>query len=227
MTADAEQVLPLFPLGTVLFPGLVLPLRIFEERYRELIRTLLDRPPAERIFAVMAIRRGWEVAQSTQEIDLYDIGCTAQIRDVTEQPDGSYDIVTVGRRRYAIKEMVDAPTPYAQAAVTFLPERPGPEGAAEALGPRVLAAFRSYLRAYRNAPAGPEQLPDDPLLLSHLVAATASLTLADRQDLLAAPDTATRLRAELRLLQRETALVSRIRAVPASLAELKVRPGPN
>lgn len=226
MTADG-QVLPLFPLGTVLFPGLVLPLRIFEERYRELVRTLLDRSPAERIFGVMAIRRGWEVAQSSQEIDLYEVGCTAQIRDVTEHPDGTYDIVTVGRRRYAIQKMVDTPTPYMQAAVTFLPERPGPDGLAEALGPRVLAAFRAYLRAYRSAPAGQEQLPDDPLVLSHLVAATASFALADRQALLAAPDTATRLRAELRLLQRETALVTRIRAVPASLADLTPRPGLN
>ena len=54
--------LPLFPLGTVLFPGLVLPLHIFEERYRELVRTLLERPePTDRTFGVVAIRRGWEV----------------------------------------------------------------------------------------------------------------------------------------------------------------------
>jgi Lon protease-like protein len=251
---DAERtVLPLFPLGTVLFPGLVLPLHIFEERYRELVRTLRRRPDAERVFGVVAIRHGWlggegghgirhgrlggeggpgiphgwEVAHSTEEIDLYDVGCTAQIRDVTEHPDGTYDIVTVGRRRFAIHEMVDGPTPYAQATVTFPPERPGPPGVAEALGPRVLAAFRAYLRAYRTGAAGQEQLPEDPLVLSHLVAATASLSLAERQELLAAPDTATRLRDELRLLQREIALVARVRAVPAGPADLTVRPAPN
>ena len=235
--SDAERVLPLFPLGTVLFPGLVLPLHIFEERYRELVRTLLARPADERVFGVVAIRRGWEVAQpaalrsattsQADGLDLYDIGCTAEIRDVTEHPDGTYDLVTVGRRRFAIRELIEAPTPYVQAAVTFLPEQPGPAGAAEALGPRVLAAFRAYLRAYRSGAAGQEQLPEDPQVLSHLVAATAALTLAERQALLASPDTATRLRDALRLLQRETALVSKVRAVPASLVDLAVRPGPN
>jgi uncharacterized protein len=228
MTEAERVVLPIFPLGTVLFPGLVLPLHIFEERYRELIRTLMDHAePERRAFGVIAIRRGWEAAQPTSDVDLYEVGCTAQIRDVTEHPDGTYDIVTVGRRRYEITELIDASTPYAQARVTFLPEQRGPEGAAEALGPRVLAAFRAYLRAYRSAPAGQEQLPDDPVVLSHLVAATASLSVADRQALLAAPDTATRLRDELRLLHRETALFARVKAVPASLSDLAALPGQN
>jgi len=227
MTGAERVVLPIFPLGTVLFPGLVLPLHIFEERYRDLVRTLVRRPEPERIFGVVAIRRGWEVAQATGEIELYDVGCTAEIRDVAEHPDGTYDIVTVGRRRFAISEQLSAPTPYAQAAVTYLPEQPGPEGAADALGPRVLAAFRTYLRAYRDGGAGEEQLPEDPLVLSHLVAATASLSVPDRQALLAAPDTATRLHDELRLLHREIALFARVRAVPASLSDLTARPGQN
>jgi Lon protease-like protein len=228
---DVERsVLPLFPLGMVLFPGLVLPLHIFEERYRVLVRTLVERPdPAERTFGVVAIRRGWEVGQpAVDDPELYDIGCTAEIRDVTKHPDGTYDIVTVGRRRYAIAELVDGgQTPYTQASVTYLPEQPGPDGDADALGPRVLAAFRTYLRALRNGQAEEEQLPEDPLVLSHLVAATASLTIADRQALLAAADTATRLREELRLLNRETRLFARVRAVPAALADLTVRPGQN
>ncbi len=232
---DAERtVLPLFPLGTVLFPGLVLPLHIFEERYRTLVRTLQQRPdPAERTFGVVAIRRGWEVAQAAavtgvaDPVDMYDVGCTAEVRDVTEHPDGTYDIVTVGRRRYAIAEVLAGPEPYTQASVTFLPEQPGPAGDADALGPRVLAAFRAYLRTFRHGRADEEQLPDDPLVLSHLVAATASLDIADRQALLAATDTATRLREELRLLHRETRLLSRVRAVPATLGDLTARPGQN
>jgi hypothetical protein len=236
VTEAERTVLPLFPLGTVLFPGLVLPLRVFEERYRELVRTLMQRPdPADRTFGVVAIRQGWEVAQATTEVDLYDVGCTAEIREVTEHSDGTYDIVTVGRSRYAIAELVAASTPYAQAAVTLLPEMPGADGEADALGPRVLAAFRAYLRAFRAGAdpltgagaADEEQLPEDTLVLSHLVAATASLRLADRQALLAAPDTATRLRDELRLLRHETSLITRIRAVPANLSDLPIRPGPN
>jgi Lon protease-like protein len=219
--------LPLFPLGTVLFPGLVLPLHIFEERYRELIRTLLRRSePNERAFGVVAIRRGWEVEHSSDTVSLYDVGCTAEIREVTEHPDGTFDIVTVGRRRYSITEMLPTGTPYLRAQVSYLPEQPGPAGDADQLGPRVIAAFRAYLRAVR-LDASDEQLPDDPQVLSHLVAATASLSLADRQTLLATPDTATRLRKELVLLHREIGLLSQVRAVPVSLSDLQVRPGPN
>jgi Lon protease-like protein len=217
----------LFPLGTVLFPGLVLPLHIFEERYRALIRTLLENPePGERVFGVVAIRRGWEVEVGSDAVSLYDVGCTAELREVTEHPDGTFDIVTVGRRRYTITEVLPAGTPYLQAEVDYLPEQPGPDGDADQLGPRVIAAFRAYLRVLRHTPAD-EQLPDDPQVLSLLVAATASLSLADRQALLATPDTATRLRKELVLLHREIGLLAEVRAVPVSLSDLPVRPGPN
>jgi Lon protease-like protein len=235
--------LPLFPLGAVLFPGLVLPLHVFEDRYRALVRALLREPePARRVFGVVAIRRGSEVGQ--EQVDLYDVGCTAHLRTVAERADGTFAISAVGRQRYAIEEILPSRTPYLQASVRLLPEQLGPDGMADALGPRVLAALRAYLRATRQGPERgaaareaswrdasgrqpEEQLPDDPLLLSHLVAATVSLDLADRQALLAAPDVATRLRDELRLLQRETALLTKVRAVPASLSDLKPRPGPN
>lgn len=226
--------LALFPLGTVLFPGLVLPLRIFEERYRALIRALLARSEAaDRSFGVVAIRRGWEVEDRSSTVALYDVGCTAEIREVTENDDGTFDLVTVGRRRYSITEVLPSATPYLQAQVTYLPEQPGRAGDADQLGPRVIAAFRAYLRAVRPDAAdgrgggGNEQLPDDPQVLSHLVAATASLSLAERQTLLATPDTATRLRKELVLLHREIGLLSEVRAVPVSLSDLPVRPGPN
>jgi hypothetical protein len=64
-------------------------------------------------------------------------------------------------------------------------------------------------------------------VLSHLVAATANLTIAERQSLLATEDTPTRLRKELVLLYREVGLLSQVRAVPVTVADLPVRPGPN
>ena len=70
--------MPLFPLGTVLFPGLVLPLHIFEERYRQLVRDLLDKPEP-REFGVIAIRHGRETGIDGVS-DLYEVGCTAQVR---------------------------------------------------------------------------------------------------------------------------------------------------
>jgi Lon protease-like protein len=228
--AEPDRVaLPLFPLGTVLFPGLVMPLHVFEERYRSLIRYIMELPDGTpREFGVVAIQRGWEVDANTQSVTLYDIGCTAEVREITEHPDGRFDIVTVGRRRFEIAQMMPVQTPYLQASVRYLPEAAGGDGEADMLGPRVLAAFRAYLKLIRTDAADlAEQLPDDPQVLSHLVAATASLTVADRQQLLATPDTASRLRAELTLLHREIGLLRQVRAVPVALSELPVKPGPN
>jgi Lon protease-like protein len=231
--------LPVFPLGTVLFPGLVLPLHIFEERYRELVRHLTGLPDdAPREFGVVAIRSGWEVQQPTSGSadpilngtpSLYDVGCTAELRQVTELPDGGFDLVTVGRRRFRLGEVDERSTPYLTAEVEWLPEPAGQEEVADLLAPRVLAVFRQYLGLIRADPEATisEQLPDDPTVISHLVAATAALTVADRQRLLATPDTAARLRAELRLLSREAALLRQVRAVPVPLSELAVPASPN
>ncbi|MEV4540998.1 LON peptidase substrate-binding domain-containing protein [Micromonospora echinaurantiaca] len=230
--------LPVFPLGTVLFPGLVLPLHIFEERYRALVRHLVGLPAgAPREFGVVAIRKGWEVAPTGPDgrptpgggdVTLHDIGCTAELRQVTELDDGGFDIVTVGKRRFRIADVDARSAPYLTAEVEWLPEPGGPDETAELLAARVIAVFRQYLGLVRADPEEiSEQLPEDPTVLSHLVAATAALTVADRQRLLAIDDTAARLRAELRLLNREAALLRQVRAVPVPLAELASPPTPN
>jgi Lon protease-like protein len=205
-----------------------MPLHIFEERYRALVRDLVARPEGERReFGVVAIRRGWEVDIGTGGVSLFDVGCTAELRDVTEHPDGRFDIVTVGRTRFEITRMLPEETPYLQAEVRPLAE-PDPPGDTELLGPQVLATFQAYLRLIRaDAASIGEQLPDDAAVLSYVVAATAALTVAQRQELLAIPDTADRLRAELGMLRQEVGLLSEVRAVPASLADLNSRPGLN
>ncbi|MEV2241346.1 LON peptidase substrate-binding domain-containing protein [Micromonospora sp. NPDC049891] len=225
--------LPVFPLATVLFPGLVLPLHIFEERYRALIRHLVALPEgAPREFGVVAIRSGWEVASGAgqrvsggAEVTLHEVGCTAELRQVTELDDGGFDIVTVGRRRFRVGEVDRDSAPYLTADVQWLPEPDGPDETADLLAARVIAVFRQYLGLIRDE-AGQltEQLPEDPTVLSHLVAATAALTVADRQRLLAIDGTAARLRAELHLLNREAALLRQVRAVPVPLAELAAPP---
>ncbi|SCF41682.1 LON peptidase substrate-binding domain-containing protein [Micromonospora mirobrigensis] len=222
--------LPVFPLATVLFPGLVLPLHIFEERYRALVRHLMALPDGTpREFGVVAIRAGWEVAPGGGEVTLHEVGCTAELRQVTELADGGFDIVTVGRRRFRIGDVDRDSAPYLTAAVDWLPEPAGPDEAADLLAARVISVFRQYLGLIRPDPEEiSEQLPEDPTVLSHLVAATAALTVDDRQRLLAVDDTAARLRAELRLLNRETALLRQVRAVPVPLAELaSPPPAPN
>jgi Uncharacterized protein, similar to the N-terminal domain of Lon protease len=86
------EMLPLFPLGAVLYPGMLLPLHIFEERYRQLVGDLLDGAEPRR-FGVIAIRKGRETGIDGVR-SLYEIGCTATVRRVERHEDGRFDIVT-------------------------------------------------------------------------------------------------------------------------------------
>ena len=231
--------LPIFPLGTVLFPGLVLPLHIFEERYRSLVRELVASPedgPHE--FGVVTLRHGAEAPSPAADDDpapepapvrsedLYPVGCTAELRQVTELPDGRFDIMTVGRRRFSIVDVRQGAEPYLTARVEWLPDESADQIAAQ-LAPRALAAFRTYLDLLRPDSEVLDAVPGDPTVLSHLIAATAQLTTDERQLLLAAPDTASRLRAELKLLNREAGLLARVRAVPVPLSDLARPASPN
>ena len=233
-------IIPVFPLGTVLFPGLVLPLHIFEERYRTLVRDLVastEDEPHE--FGVVTLRYGWEVAAPDGDAErpddeapmtleqLYAVGCTAELRQVTELPDGRFDIVTVGRRRFRVLAIAADTQPYVTAEVEWLPDEESGDSMSTALAPRVLRAFRTYLDLLRPDSEVLDQVPDDPTVLSHLVAATAQLTTEERQELLAATDTATRLRTELRLLNREAGLLAKVRAVPVPLSDLARPVSPN
>jgi uncharacterized protein len=207
--------IPLFPLGTVLYPGLMLPLHIFEDRYRLLIRELVAAPEgAPRYFGVIAIRVGREVgAQGVTA--LHDIGCTAELRQVEAYDDGRFDIVTTGTTRFQLRALDDS-LPYLQGEVDFLDEVGG--SAAEVLVPgvvRLLGAYRDALLAAQGMTGDLPDLPSDPVVLSYLVAAAIVLDLSDKQRLLSAPDAATRLGLELIMLRREAAIVRRLPSLPA------------
>ncbi len=207
--------LPLFPLGTVLFPGLVLPLHVFEQRYRDLVQDLLALPEPERQFGVVAIRQGREVGADGVTA-LHEVGCTAALRTAQEHPDGTYDVVTVGAGLFHLDGLVHDRS-YLVGDVTFRPDALGDADEAAVLAGSVRVGFAAYVAALSAAGAGVAELPElpeDPLVLGHLVAATALLDLDERQALLAAPDGVARLRADLRMLRREVVIVRRIRAVP-------------
>ncbi|WP_409333212.1 LON peptidase substrate-binding domain-containing protein [Trujillonella humicola] len=128
------QVIPLFPLGTPLFPGVVLPLHVFEPRYRRLMRDLLVQRAEQRapgFFGVVAIRQGWEVEQVAPAEALYDIGCTARLQSVRPLSDGGFAIVTVGGDRFRLLDVLVADDPpYLQAEVEWLAEEEAAEEAA-------------------------------------------------------------------------------------------------
>lgn len=114
-----SETLPLFPLSAVLFPGMRLPLHIFEERYRTLVADLLAMPEPRR-FGVIAIRKGREVGADAVT-SLHEIGCIAQLRQVTPDADGKYDLQTVGTDRFRLLR-IERPgkTPYFRAEIEIL-----------------------------------------------------------------------------------------------------------
>jgi Lon protease-like protein len=213
----------LFPLGTVLYPGLLLPLHIFEERYRQLVADLTGGRTGEQpeedtpAFGVIAIRQGREVgADGIRE--LHDVGTTAAIRRVEALPDGRFDLVTTGARRFRLLKLdVDA-APYLVGEVEFLDEETGAD--ADVLARSVAAHYLAYrdqlLTLQGQAPRVRGPLPADPLVLSYLVAAAMVLDRQDKQDLLESPDATARLRAELALLRRERVMLTHLPSLPGA-----------
>ncbi|WP_228993236.1 LON peptidase substrate-binding domain-containing protein [Streptomyces sp. DH8] len=239
--------LPLFPLNAVLFPGLVLPLNVFEERYRALMRELLKSDEDEpRRFVVVAIRDGRETAPTGSGMPdtaasaavterapaegfgpdplqtFHRVGCVADAATIRERADGSFEVLATGTTRVRLLS-VDASGPYLTAEVEDVTEEPPGEDEGDeagALAEGVLRAFRTYQKrlagANERSLATGAELPDDPTVVSYLVAAATVLDVPTKQRLLQAPDTATRLREELALLRKETAVLRHLPSLPAA-----------
>jgi Lon protease-like protein len=210
-----SEMLPLFPLGAVLYPGMLLPLHIFEERYRQLVRDLLDGPEPRR-FGVIAIRKGRETGIDGVQ-SLHEIGCTATVRRVDPHDDGRFDLVTVGTQRFRLLE-IDRTLPYLQGWIELLPDDVVDPAAAAPAVRTVQIAFRAYLDAlaeWGGATVRVAALPDEPTLLSFVVAAAMVIDLPERQALLAESDTLRRLDAQRALLSRETAMLRSTTSRPA------------
>jgi len=202
-----SEMLPLFPLGAVLYPGMLMPLHIFEDRYRQLVGDLLA-GPEPREFGVIAIRKGRETGVDGVH-SLYEIGCTATLRRVDRLDDGRFDIIIVGARRFRLLGLHET-QPYLQGEVEPLATEPVDPAAAGPAVRVVQGAFREYLDAlteWGGATVRLEELPDEPSLLSFIVAAAVVIDLPERQALLAESDTLRRLAAERALLSRETAML--------------------
>ena len=103
-------------------PGASLPLHIFEPRYRQLTVDLVTGVVPDKQFGVIAVREGWSVDDETA--GLHRIGCTAELLDVRRLPDGRFDIVTRGARRFRLLDVDATLRPYLMASVDYLPDEP-------------------------------------------------------------------------------------------------------
>lgn len=198
--------LPLFPLGTVLFPGAMLNLHIFEERYRLMIgRCLEERSP----FGVVLIREGNEVEEGrpgARPAEPYAIGTIAQISADMRLDDGRYLLTAVGARRFRIQAIVQR-LPYLIASVLELPENVTPAAAVAADDLR--ATYDRYWQAVAGATGlevEVEDLPRDPLRLSYYLADRLQVTMELKQHWLEC-DPLTRLREIAANLRAELALL--------------------
>ena len=206
--------LPVFPLNAVLFPGVTMPLHVFEDRYRALVHHLLAIPEkSERVFGIVAIREGYEVgAHGVQSV--HRVGCLAQMTMVEAHPDGRFDIEVVGRQRIRLDSM-DTSGPYLVGEVEVLEEEARPSVEPDAEAERAMATFEAY-RAQVSEVRGAEVLdgvfPRDPTYLSYSLAASCLLTLRERQSLLETASAPQRL-IMLRLSMREE--MRAMRAIPS------------
>ena len=137
--------IPLFPLHQVLCPGIVLPLHIFEDRYRAMTRHCLDTGEP---FGVVLIRDGTEVG-TKGVATLAGVGAFAEIREAGRYPDGRYDLLAAATGRFAIDSVDAQREPYLLAEVTPLDDEVGDESRAEWLAAGAIRRFVRYLDLMR------------------------------------------------------------------------------
>src|ERR671910_2942648 len=137
--------IPLFPLPQVLCPGIVLPLHIFEDRYRAMTRRCLDTGEP---FGVVLTRDGREVG-TARMATLAGVGAFAEIREAGRYPDGRFDLLAAGTGRFAIESVDARKESYLVARVTPLDDEVGDEARAERLAARAIRRFVRYLDLMR------------------------------------------------------------------------------
>jgi Lon protease-like protein len=199
-------VMPMFPLGSVLLPGGILPLHVFEPRYRDMIRECL-RADGEPEFGQALISHGWETGGGDDRVM---VGTVAQMLQVDALDENRYALVAVGTRRIRINAWLpDDPYPIADVDdwPDEDPDAPGlaVEVAASHARVRAARALAARVAEQSDATMGggdvggvpvdshDDEISDDPLLATYHLATLAPIGPADRFRLLAAPGPARRL----------------------------------
>jgi Lon protease-like protein len=209
------ETLPMFPLNSVLFPGMSVPLRVFEDRYRAMVHHLLRLDdPTERVFGSVGIREGYEVGEHGAQT-LFKVGCRVKMTEVEALPDGSFELVAIGLDRIEL-DRLDTSGAYPVGHVRSIAEHEVP------VPDRIQAAAREAFEDYclallevgRERPGG--DLPRDPAYLSWALSAVAPLTLAQRQELLEAQDPAVRLDMVTEVIRSELRTMRVFPSLPAT-----------
>jgi len=183
--------LPLFPLPVVLFPGVPLPLHIFEPRYRQL---LLDIRVTNNLFGVAY----FDPASATTEMpQAGHVGCVAEVTETQVLPDGRSNILTLGVIRFRLESYVETGDPYLVAKVSYFEDEEEDEATLAGPTKEVAETFTRIAQAVRTINDERSSLPDitdtEPQKLSFLVAAAMELEAEVKQELLELRSTFERL----------------------------------
>ncbi len=189
----------MFPLNTVLFPGAVLNLHIFEPRYKQMVSECLEGGEA---FGVCLIRDGDEAGDP--DVMPYEVGTTAEIGEVTQLENGRYYISTVGKRRFRVERVV-AREPFLIVEVSYLPEDEIEDPfAIDTLVGEVRDVFNDYLRLLVEFSGMKADVlfPEDPIDASFMIGDALQVADSMKQRLLELSSTEQRLTVELGFLRR-------------------------
>ena len=182
-------VMAMFPLGTVLLPGAVLPLHVFEPRYQELVRDCLDAPAHE--FGVVLIDRGSEVGGGDSRLD---VGVVAEIMQVAAIDGGRFAVVALGTRRIRVQQWL-ADDPYPRAEVEDWPDGDGAvsQDRLEETAARVKRCVGLSVEMGDRSGVPDIELSGDPTIDTFVLAGTSPFGPADQYAVLCAADPVARL----------------------------------
>jgi hypothetical protein len=224
---------PLFPLNTVLFPGAIQALSIFEDRYKLMVRRCLE---TDSPFGIVLIKRGREVGGPAEP---FSVGTLARIIQGEPTAEGRFGIICRAEERFRITSLDRRSAPYLVGEVELYPDDPAPEPALRMVAERVALMFDEYFRLVvaltggwqRETPPGQrtllfdgfsmtplnggeedstrprvylsDALPTDPTALANTVASNLSVHVNVKQDLLECPSALQRLQKEAEIMAEE------------------------
>jgi Lon protease-like protein len=219
------RTLPLFPLNTVLFPRMPLPLVIFEDRYKAMFAKCLA---GDRRFGVVLIASGAEVGGSAVP---YPVGTVAHITGWEKLADDRIKVMVTGEHRFRLVEVIESNQPYMSAVVQHWEDE---EAEAQDEAPHLMRDlgdnFVDYMTLVMllsgySLPVGYFDLPTDPTALSFHVASSLQIDLAEKQRLLEEPSAVERLVRELLVVRRERDFLQRLVSLHGVVGDVDMRWG--
>ena len=206
-----DSIIPLFPLSTVLFPGMMLPLHIFEERYKAMIKECLaeSQPFGVVLAKVMPVPTGNMVPLYVD--DLHRVGTTARITAVEHLKDGRMNLITVGQDRFIIKQVESSPENFLLGRVDPFPMENDDTQKVDNLVLKLRPVVRRYINHLGDASGedlSEADLPADPIALAYLAGAAVQGPLLDKQKLLSATSLTGLISDMVSLLDREDKILA-------------------